>query len=338
MLLRLNDKNIKRAAIKIKEGALVAFPTETVYGLGCDAFNGEALAKVFEVKKRPLFDPLIIHIASLDMLGALVCLSKMQPQSKYYLDVLSKNLWPGPLTLVLPKLPSVPGLATAGLETCAIRFPAHEGALRFIAGSTGAIAAPSANPFGYLSPTCAEHVAEQLGKKVDIILDGGHCAVGVESTVLDLSGDKPRILRPGGTTKEAIEQFTGVFIDSNTADTQERIQSPGRLKSHYAPKTKLCLHTIAEMVNLRYDENDAFLFFDASSFMQFEEKSTKKYTKKKNIFILSGEGVLTEAASNLFRILHEIDRKHVNCIHAQQVINEGLGVAINDRLCRAQNK
>ena len=177
--LELNEKNIMTAAGMIRAGKLAAFPTETVYGLGCDTFNTEALARVFEVKKRPHFDPLIVHIASLDTLERLVDFSRLSAEAEYRLYVLSRALWPGPLTLILPKLKSVPDLATAGLETLAVRFPAHDGALRLITESTGAIAAPSANPFGYLSPTRARHVREQLGNAVDVILDGGPANIGI---------------------------------------------------------------------------------------------------------------------------------------------------------------
>ncbi|MDR3301497.1 MAG: threonylcarbamoyl-AMP synthase, partial [Spirochaetaceae bacterium] len=204
MTLPQNDENILRAARCLSAGGIVAFPTETVYGLGADAFNIAALARVFEVKRRPFFDPLIIHIACLAALERLIDFSAMNGAQIGRLEAISHSLMPGPLTLILPKLPAVPDLATGGLGTVAVRFPNHAGAAALIAQSTGAIAAPSANPFGCLSPTRAEHVERTLGNAIDIILDGGPPEIGVESTVLDLTGAAPRILRPGGVSWEEI--------------------------------------------------------------------------------------------------------------------------------------
>jgi L-threonylcarbamoyladenylate synthase len=339
MYLELNEKNILIAAELIRAGKLAAFPTETVYGLGCDAFNTEALARVFEVKKRPRFDPLIIHIASLDTLDRLVDFSRLGPEARHRLSVLSRALWPGPLTLVLPKLKTVPDLATGGLETAAVRFPAHDGALRLIAASTGAVAAPSANPFGYLSPTRAEHVREQLGGAVDIILDGGPASIGVESTVLDISGPSPRILRPGGTPRSAIEALTGPLAADGLRASGGGISSPGQLKSHYAPSKPLYLHTSAEMRRLDFPASAACLFFNQASLEAFAgHNKLGAAGAGGQFFVLSASGSLAEAAARLFDTLHTIDALPVSLIHAERAPETGLGAAINDRLTRAGSR
>ena len=187
--LPVSPESLERAAEVLRRGGIVAFPTETVYGLGADAYNREALAKVFQAKGRPHFDPLIIHIASVDTLEKAADLSQLDEEKRKKLFLLAENLWPGPLSLILPKSDKIPDLATAGLPTAAFRFPGHETAQKLIFLAGGAVAAPSANPFGALSPTRAEHVRDKLGEKVDMILDGGPAAVGVESTVLDISGE-----------------------------------------------------------------------------------------------------------------------------------------------------
>jgi L-threonylcarbamoyladenylate synthase len=324
-VLPANDANIEHAAQALREGGIVAFPTETVYGLGADVFNTGALARIFEVKRRPRFDPLIVHIADMGTLKVLADFSALSPVSKERLSLLAGAFWPGPLTLVLPKLPRVPGLATAGLPTVAVRFPDNPIALRLIGalGAEGAVAAPSANPFGYLSPTRAEHVAAQLGGQVPVILDGGPCRVGVESTVLDIGGgpppdDRPRILRPGGVTPEAIRKIVPELIElpdveavGENAHVHNAQVSPGRLKSHYAPATPLYLHSHEEMRTLVREPGHAYLYM--------EETAQK-------------------SAATLFEKLHALDRKGYTAIHAELAPEEGLGLAINDRLRRAAAK
>jgi L-threonylcarbamoyladenylate synthase len=404
-LLSTNDDDILLAANALTAGRLVAFPTETVYGLGADAFNPAALARIFEAKGRPRFDPLIVHIAALDALPRIANLNALSPAARRQFDILSAQLWPGPLTLILPKRPEVPDLATSGLPSVAIRFPSHPVAQNLIARSTGAVAAPSANPFGYLSPTCAEHVRDQLGERVDFIIDGGLCSVGVESTVLDLSAGPARILRPGGTSRERIEALIGPVLagsesgggeggtegtapvdhkgassgadDSNTvndngnsiADSESAVSrrftgdstpapnSPGQLKSHYAPRTPLSLHTPAEMAALRYNPADGYLFFDGASRDAWhgldEARSDAAQGRKADrvsppdcarsfiiqdtprIQTLSETGSITEAAANLFSVLHYMDTLGIARIHAERAPGESLGPAINDRLGRA---
>jgi L-threonylcarbamoyladenylate synthase len=364
LYLELNERNILTAAEMLKAGKLVAFPTETVYGLGCDAFNTAALARVFEAKKRPRFDPLIIHIASLATLERLVDFSRLSEEGRQRLDILARALWPGPLTLVLPKLKTVPGLATAGLGTVAVRFPAHAGALRLITCSTGAVAAPSANPFGYLSPTRAEHVRDQLGAAVDAILDGGPSDIGVESTVLDVEAWS--ILRPGGVSRETIEARVAcpslayghekgvLYVRASPPGaaspalspsaptphpslTAHSLPSPGLLKSHYAPRKELRLYTAEAASRLSFSADSAYLFFDRPLFKTFAEHNglSTAGSDHANIFILSEEGSLAEAAARLFDTLHRIDASPAVRIHAARVPEAGLGAAINDRLLRA---
>ncbi len=239
-LFKINDETIRLAAARIVQGGLVAFPTETVYGLGADAFNPDALALIFEIKNRPRFDPLIVHIAALNTIEKVADLSMLDTDVRKKLDALTEKFWPGPLTLILPKKQTVPDLATGGLSTVAVRLPSLASARQLIAFSTGAVAAPSANPFGCLSPTSAEHVLAMLGDKVEIILDGGPTQVGLESTVLDICG--PRILRPGGVPKEAIEALIGALAENQALG--ESAVSPGMMKSHYAPRACLEAHNL----------------------------------------------------------------------------------------------
>jgi len=335
------DGDIEIAAKIIKDGGLVAFPTETVYGLGADAFNIKALARIFEVKNRPFFDPLIIHIADYDSVYKIVDYDSLNMASREKLEKLIAKFWPGPLSLVLPKRRELPDLATAGLPCAAIRFPSHDIAQKLIRFSTGAIAAPSANPFGFLSPTRAEHVKAQLGDKVDFILDAGRTSIGVESTVMDLSSSIPCILRPGGISREAIEELIGKVeenpyvgnLQTGSPHGDETLSlspsppiSPGLLKNHYAPKTPLVLCSRESMPKNNHNDNEGFLYFSALP---------DGIKRGKGVMILSEKGDLNEAAANLFDMLHELDNLGLNIIFAEKVPDIGLGRAINDRLNRA---
>ena len=336
--LTVSDESILRAASVLADGGLVAFPTETVYGLGADAFNPAALAKVFAAKGRPRFDPLIIHIAAVQTLEKIADLSLLCGAAREKLDALAETFWPGPLTVILPKQKTVPELATSGLATVAVRFPVHPAAQRLIALAGGAVAAPSANPFGYLSPTRASHVRDQLGAAVDIILDGGPCAVGVESTVLDLCGERPCVLRPGGVPWEKIEALIGtvdVGVHDHAAGQENHtgMVSPGMLKSHYAPRTPLAVFSREEIIALPDSEGKAaFLFFDGAARAAWLAGKPECYAK---LLTLSERGDLLEAAAKLFEYLHELDNSCVTCINAQLAPGQGLGMAINDRLRRA---
>jgi len=338
-ILKVSEESIRQAAAVLVQGGLAAFPTETVYGLGGNAFNPLALAHIFEVKGRPRFDPLIVHIAVGETLEKIADLSLLDTHARKNLAALTKQFWPGPLTLILPKQKAVPDLATSGLPTVAVRFPAHDAARRLIEVSTGAVAAPSANPFGYLSPTRAEHVFEMLGEKVDIILDGGSCQFGLESTVLDISGGQPRILRPGAVTKESIEAIIGPVVSGNVAAIENEsaiaAASPGLLKSHYAPRIPLLVKDSDALQHETEFDNAAFLFFDGASRDQWLAEQPEP--KAAAVAVLSKTGNMPEAAAQLFETLHELDRLNVNRIYAQLAPEHGLGAAINDRLRRASN-
>jgi L-threonylcarbamoyladenylate synthase len=338
--LAISDAALARAAAILCRGGLAAFPTETVYGLGGDAFNAGALAKIFAAKDRPRFDPLIVHIASIAALEKVADLSLLDGAARKKLNLLAERLWPGPLTLILPKQKAVPDLATSGLPTVAVRFPDHPAAQKLITLSTGALAAPSANPFGYLSPTRAEHVRDQLGDKVDIILDGGPSKLGVESTVLDICGPLPRILRPGAAPKEAIEALTGPLAGPEAAaGTAAAPVSPGQLKSHYAPRTPLSAYSLEELRSLPRENaaagngRAALLFFDGPS--RDAWLAGRKGGEAAALRVLSEKGDALEAAARLFETLHEMDRSGFSRILAQFAPEAGLGAAINDRLRRA---
>jgi L-threonylcarbamoyladenylate synthase len=349
-LLKISNETIRQAAAHILRGGLAAFPTETVYGLGADAFNPDALALIFEIKKRPRFDPLIVHIAALNTLEKVADLSLLERDARKKLNALTEKFWPGPLTLILPKQQIVPDLATSGLPTVAVRVPALAVARQLIALSSGAVAAPSANPFGFLSPTSAEHVLSMLGDKIEIILDGGPTQVGLESTVLDICGGQARILRPGGVPKEAIEAVIGPLADgpalddavSNNGDAIYGSDihgeaSPGMMRSHYAPRAPLEVYDFETLSKIPADTDSAFLFFDTSSYKRWQ-KQQKLPLDKSLIKVLSETGNITEAAARFFQSLHELDRPEISRIRAQLAPEEGLGAAINDRLRKASNK
>ncbi|MCL2557453.1 MAG: L-threonylcarbamoyladenylate synthase [Treponema sp.] len=335
---KIDEEALERAAQILRSGRLVAFPTETVYGLGGDARNPEALAKIFSAKGRPRFDPLIVHIAEPGALGEVADLDALDARSRQRLQALAETLWPGALTLVLPKNAAIPDLVSGGLSTVAARLPDHAQARRLIELSGGAIAAPSANPFGRLSPTLAHHVDEALGSKVALILDGGPCRIGVESTVLDVS--EARILRPGGVSREAIESVIGpVSAGASLLDEAERaspaLPSPGLLASHYAPRRDLAAHSGEAMRALSFSADRAYLFFDGAS---REAWISGPGDRGAVIETLSETGDDIEAAARLFQALHSLDAPDVagiNGIHAQLAPERGLGLAINDRLRRA---
>jgi L-threonylcarbamoyladenylate synthase len=330
-ILEPTRDNLRRAAELIARGGLVAFPTETVYGLGADAFDARAVARIFEAKARPSFDPLIVHVASVEQVDRVAAWPSSAAKA------LAESLWPGPLTLVMPKLEAVPDIATSGLPTVAVRLPAHPVARELIALSGTAVAAPSANPFGYLSPTRAEHVARMLGSKVDLIVDGGQCAVGVESTVLDMTCDPPRILRPGGASAEDIEAVIGPVArpgPGGSAAAAAPMAGPGMLASHYAPRTPLRLVAEGALAGARPKGRAAALVLDPARL----ESMGKAAAGFAHTRVLTMSGDLVEAAAALFAALHELDQAGFDEIWAERVPDSGLGPAINDRLGRAAAK
>ena len=305
-----DEAGIARAARALRAGGLAAFPTETVYGLGADAANDRAVAAIFEAKGRPRFNPLIVHVPDTETAAGEVVFDARA-------RALAERFWPGPLSLVLQRAPDcrISLLCSAGLKTLAVRVPNHavgQGLLRAVGRP---IAAPSANLAGALSPTTAEHVARALGQRVPLILDGGPCRVGLESTVLDLSGATPVLLRPGGVTAEELEAVVGRVA---RAHEQTEITSPGMMTSHYAPTLPLRL----DVTNAGTDEG----------LLAFGPEPPAGAARTIN---LSETGDLIEAAAGLFAALAALDRPELAAIAVTPIPETGLGVAINDRLRRA---
>lgn len=301
---------LREAAELLHKGQLVAFPTETVYGLGADATSDTAVAAIFSAKGRPQFNPLIIHVPDL---AAATRLAEFTQAGRN----LAERFWPGPLTLVLPRRRdcSVSWLATAGLETIALRCPAHGVAQALLKAFDGPLAAPSANPSGTVSPTTAAHVEAGLGTSVALILDGGPALLGLESTIIGLSGEHPTMLRPGSVTRADIEQTIGPLHAAR--DSEDAPHSPGRLRRHYATSRPLRL----EATGVARDE--ALLAFGAP--LQGARMTMN----------LSPRGDLAEAAANLFAMLRALDASDATSIAVMPIPHEGLGEAINDRLARA---
>ncbi|MBO4284673.1 MAG: threonylcarbamoyl-AMP synthase [Alphaproteobacteria bacterium] len=308
-IFKANDENILKAAEQIKAGGLVAFPTETVYGLGANVYDSRAIAAIFEAKGRPKFNPLISHIAEIDFLKEYV-------QTDERVMALAKKFWPGPLTFVLKRIDNNPALdlACAGLKTATVRIPKHPVALKLIQKSGVPIVAPSANKSQTLSPTTAEDVFESLGSNVDMILDGGKCAVGVESTIIDLTGKDVVMLRAGGIALEDLQDFLGqkVLISHGNPDMPS---SPGQLLKHYAPKKILRINA------LKREEDEFFIGFGRVTDCDLN---------------LSESADLKEAASNLFSYLRLADAdKNTQKIAVSPIPEKGLGLAVNDRILRA---
>jgi L-threonylcarbamoyladenylate synthase len=316
--LLLNPEDIPAAAALLRAGRLVAFPTETVYGLGADATNAEAVAAVFEAKGRPRFNPLICHFSDPDQVFGEVVATPLARR-------LAARFWPGPLTLVLPRQPvsRIAALATAGLDTLAVRIPAHPVARELIAAVGRPLAAPSANRSGRVSPTRAKHVLAELEECVAAVIESGPCAVGVESTVLDLSGGVPVLLRPGGVSLEALEVELGPISRGDSHGAGGAPRSPGLLLSHYAPRLPLRLGATAAAAD--------------EALLAFGPPPPARLT-----FQLSEAGDVVEAATRLFEGLHWLDaaapQQGLARIAVMPVPETGLGLAINDRLRRAAGK
>lgn len=304
----MTHSNIDTAANYLREGRLVSFPTETVYGLGANALSDVAVASIYEAKGRPQFNPLITHVKNMAMAFEYGVHSDMA-------EKLMQAFWPGSLTLILPRKKdcALSLLVSAGLDCIGLRMPDHPMARQLLEVADIPVAAPSANRSGHLSPTTAQHVQDELGDKVAMILDGGACPVGIESTVLDLSGKQPMILRHGSVTQAMIEKITGTLGKAS----DDVMKSPGMMQSHYAPDAAMRLN-IADV-----REGEALLAFG---------KTTLTATRQRN---LSAKGDLKEAAANLFSMLRELDKTGAECIAVMPIPMEGIGMAINDRLARA---
>ncbi len=321
-LCQADDASIRRAAALLRAGELVAFPTETVYGLGADALNAEASARIFAAKGRPADNPLIAHIAGESGLAGLIAGEPCACARK-----LMRAFWPGPMTLIFPKSPRVPREVTAGLDTVAVRMPSHPVARALISAAQTPIAAPSANRSGRPSPTTAAHVLEDMEGRIPLILDGGPCEVGLESTVVDVTGARPRILRPGGVTLEMLEGVVGdVDVDEGVlhqlqAGSQAR--SPGMKYKHYAPKGEVTIVTgprAAQEIARLYDAADgraAILAFSQADY------GARRVYRLKN------------APGELFAALRQLDEDGMETIYAEDVPTAGVGLAVMNRLMRA---
>jgi L-threonylcarbamoyladenylate synthase len=319
-VLKADAAAIAEAARILAAGGLVAFPTETVYGLGADAGNGEAIARLYAAKGRPAFNPLIAHVASA---AAARKLARFDAAA----ERLAAAFWPGPLTLVLPKAADCPiaALASAGLDSIAVRLPQHPVAQELLRAFGGPVVAPSANRSGHVSPTTAAHVLADLGRRIDLIVDGGATPVGLESTIVACLGEsfgEPALLRPGGVPRAAIEQVLGASLaDASAPGGQTAPRAPGMLASHYAPRTRLRLEAT------HVAPGEALLAFGAA-LAEHAADAVK-------VLNLSPRGDLIEAAANLFSHLRALDAAHAETIAVMPIPHHGLGEAINDRLRRA---
>jgi L-threonylcarbamoyladenylate synthase len=303
-------KNIAECVTLLNTNELVAMPTETVYGLAANGLNAEAVAKIFEVKNRPFFDPLILHTYSFDQISSFVAHIPVKAK------LLAKAFWPGPMTLVLAKKACVPDITTSGLTTVGVRVPNHKLTLELLAQLEFPLAAPSANPFKYISPTSAAHVYNQLGHKIEYILDGGNCEIGVESTIIGFDeNENPVIYRLGGLEIEKIEAVVGSV--KMITNNEENPSAPGMLKLHYSPTKKLFIDS------LNANQKIGLITFNTHIATVAECK------------VLSAKGSLNEAANKLFATMRELDEANIDVIVAEQFPNLGLGRAINDRLNRA---
>ncbi|MEL7118952.1 MAG: L-threonylcarbamoyladenylate synthase [Bacteroidota bacterium] len=309
--------DLKKAVKLLKNNDLVAIPTETVYGLAANALSTEAIVKIFEVKNRPFFDPLIIHI---DHFKKMEIYARNIPEKILFL---AASLSPGPITFLLERKAIIPDLITAGSPLVAIRIPNHPLTLDLLSNLPFPLAAPSANPFGYISPTSAQHVAQQLGEEIPYILDGGTCSVGVESTIIGYENNQATIYRKGGISIEKIESLIGsVQVKEHSTSNPK---SPGQLKSHYAPRVPFKLGDLPSLIDAHQGERLAVLSFD---------KAIKHASIQKQL-VLSPKSSLSEAAQNLFAYMRLLDQEDVDVILAEKVPNMELGKAINDRLMRA---
>jgi L-threonylcarbamoyladenylate synthase len=310
--------DLEQAAAILRRGGLVAIPTETVYGLAANALNTQAVAGIFKAKNRPSFDPLIVHAASTE--EAFQWAADIPALAR----TLAHAFWPGPLTLVLPKQPSIPDLTTSGQPSVALRVPRNRLSLKLLSNLDFPLAAPSANPFGYVSPTRPSHVSDQLGSLVDYILDDGPCSIGLESTIVDLTGE-PTVLRLGGLSLEQLEAVTGFALPTQLSSSKPK--APGQLTSHYAPRVPVRVGTLDELLAKPLSDTTALVTFQ------------RQPTQTKYQWQLSENGSDVEAATTLFHLLRHLDQPAVfSAIFMEWAPDRGLGRAINDRLQRAQSR
>ncbi len=328
------DEILSEAAGIIRKGGLVAFPTETVYGLGADGLNADACKNIYVAKGRPSDNPLILHISDTDQLKMIV---KEIPEKA---KILMENFWPGPLTIIFKKLPCVPDSVTGGLDTVAVRFPSNILANKLIAAAGTPVAAPSANSSGRPSPTRASHVEADLNGRIDMLIDGGNCEVGVESTIVDITGEVPCLLRPGGITYEMLENVLGgVEIDKavlKTLDKDERPKAPGMKYKHYSPDAEVVLvkgekDAVVSKINSLIEENKA----EGLSCGVMAAADTVKLYKCDFSVDLGERNDLKEIAANLFDALREFDDKAIDIVYSEVFETNGEGLAVMNRLNKA---
>ena len=317
-MITVDLDKVKKALVK---GEIIALPTETVYGLAANIYNDKAIGKIFSLKKRPAYNPLIVHIASSNILEQVA--KKIPVKAKELADI----FWPGPLTLVLEKQDQIPHRITAGKKTVAVRVPNHPLALQLLNSLNFPLAAPSANPFGFISPTSAEHVALHFKKELNFILDGGPCSHGLESTIIGFQNDKPILYRHGAIALEEIEKVTGSISVKN--HNNDKPIAPGMLSRHYAPKTQIQItKDISNSIEQNRDKKIGVLSFQKlkNSHSEIDQE------------VLSISGNLKEAAKNLYASLHHLDQMNLDLIITSFFPEKGLGKTINDRLKRAAKK
>lgn len=324
VLKAATPESLREAATLLQAGKLVVLPTETVYGLGANALDGEAVARIFAAKDRPSFNPVIVHVPDVETASRYVVMNDRA-------RAVAAAFWPGPLTMILPRTAdcAISELCSAGLPTLAMRVPAHPVALALLKESGLPIAAPSANLSGQISATTPQHVAEGLGDKVAMILAAGPCEVGLESTVLDLSGERPVILRPGAITAEQIGEVLNMPVSYDLGDHGDKVKSPGQLLKHYAPSIPVRLNAVD------IAPGEALLAFGSIKFMGIKGGGSAKDLPAHSFRNLSDTGDLHQAAANLFRMLRELDQAGHTNIAVMNIPDQGLGIAINDRLKRA---
>ncbi|MEZ4829923.1 MAG: L-threonylcarbamoyladenylate synthase [Bacteroidia bacterium] len=312
-------KDIQLAARLLRAGQPVAIPTETVYGLAANALQDDAVLKIYEAKQRPKFNPLIVHF------GNVVQMQRHIADIPETAALLAGAFWPGPLTLLLPKKSSISDLVTAGSSRVAVRIPNHPLTLELLDQLSFPLAAPSANRFGYISPTTADHVEKQLGARIPYILDGGPASIGVESTIVGFEGELPVVFRMGGISYEALTECVG---EVEILKKSEKPETPGMLKSHYAPKTPLYVGDPEILLKEFQTEKVGILAFS----------KTRSGIPSDRQVVLSKSGDLNEAAKNLFAAMHYLDGLGLEVILAEPVPHKGIGMAINDRLERAKQE
>lgn len=312
------SKDISKAITLLNAEELVAIPTETVYGLAGNIYSKKAITSIFDKKKRPFFNPLIVHISSIDVLSDIV--ASVPEKAK----LLAEAFWPGPITLVLKKNSTIPDIITAGKDTVAVRVPNHPMTLELLKKLSFPLAAPSANPFSSISPTTAKHVEQYFKDSIKMVLDGGPCKSGIESTIIGFENDEPVIYRLGSTSIEAIETVVGPITIKNKKDINP--DAPGMLERHYAPKTKTVLSTnLSESINDYKDKRIGLIVFNS----EIEDRNITTQ------IVLSKTRDMTEAASNIYNALHKLDEQNLDIIIAERLPDYGLGKSINDRLLRA---